>query len=422
MQSRCGMVDTVGDTALARQINRLSARTAQTLAAEGKHHDGGGLYLVIDAKGRRWVLRYQIRRRRREMGLGPYPLISLARARELAEEARRAVAEGTDPIQARKVASGVPTFGEVADRLIADLSPGWRGRATEASWKRSLVVQAAKIRPLPVSEVTAEDVLDVVKPIWTTMAESGAKLRERIERVLDAATAAGWRGGDNPARWKGNLQHRLPPRQKLAQGHHRAIAWQEVPAVVQRLRANASTGARALLWTILTAAREGMTTGATWREIEGDVWIVPAGRMKEGVEHRVPLPPEALDVLARVRPRKPAPSAPIFPGARRGSFMSDATMDAVLKRMGVDATPHGFRSTFRDWAGDCTDHPREVAEMALAHKVGSDVERAYRRGSALEKRRRLMADWARFCLTPPSDGATPAPEDPPGPPGSGRRS
>ncbi|HSM79553.1 MAG TPA: Arm DNA-binding domain-containing protein, partial [Bryobacteraceae bacterium] len=194
------MVDTVGDTALARQINRLSARTVQTLSGHGKHHDGGGLYLVIDPKGKRWVVRYQIRKRRREMGLGPFPLISLARARELAEDARRAVAEGVDPIQARKVASGVPTFGEVADRLIAELSPGWRGRATAANWKRSLVSQSAKLRPMPVSEVTAEDVLEVVKPVWTALPESGGKLRERIERVLDAATAAGYRIGENPAR------------------------------------------------------------------------------------------------------------------------------------------------------------------------------------------------------------------------------
>jgi integrase len=415
MQSRCAMVDTVGDTALARQTNRLSARTVQTLTAHGKHHDGGGLYLVVDPKGRRWVLRYQIRKRRREMGLGAYPLVSLARAREIAEEARRAVAEGKDPILVRKVAAGVPTFGEVADRVIAELSPGWRGRSTEASWKRSLEKQAAKLRPLPVSEVTPDDVLEVVKPIWTALPESGGKLRERIERVLDAAAAAGYRAGDNPARWKGNLQHRLPVRKKLTKGHHRALAWAAVPALMQRLSESGSTGALALMWTILTAAREGMTTGATWQEITADLWVVPGERMKEGVEHRVPLAAGALELLGRVRPPEGAyrPTDPIFPGARRNSFMSNATMDAVLRRMGVNATPHGFRSTFRDWAGDCTEHPREVAEAALSHKVGDDVERAYRRGDALEKRRRLMADWARFCLTPPSDGGRPAPGDPP---------
>jgi integrase len=414
MQSRCAVVDTVGDTALARQINRLSARTVQTLTAEGKHHDGGGLYLVIDPKGKRWVLRYQIRKRRREMGLGPFPLISLARARELAEDARRTVAEGVDPIQARKVAGGVPSFGEIADRLIAELSPGWRGKATAANWKRSLVSQSAKLRPMPVSEVTAEDVLEVVKPVWTALPESGGKLRERIERVLDAATAAGYRVGENPARWKGNLQHRLPPRQKLTKGHHRAISWKDVPELMQRLMDNGSVGALAMMWTILTVAREGMTIGAAWREIDGDLWIIPASRMKEGAEHRVPLAPEALDVLAKVRPRRraPKPAEPIFPGARPGSFMSNATMDAVLRRLGVDATPHGFRSTFRDWAGDCTEHPREVAEMALAHKVGSDVERAYRRSDALEKRRRLMADWAKFCLTPPTRAGPANPQAP----------
>jgi integrase len=185
---------------------------------------------------------------------------------------------------------------------------------------------------------------------------------------------------------------------------------------MQRLLDNGSTGALALAWTILTVAREGMTTGAVWREIGGELWTIPGDRMKEHVEHRVPLAPGALDLLQRVRPPEGAyrPTDPIFPGARRGSFMSNATMDAVLRRLGVDATPHGFRSTFRDWAGDCTEHEREVAEAALAHKVGGDVERAYRRGDALEKRRRLMADWARFCLTPPSDGGTPAPGNPPG--------
>jgi hypothetical protein len=253
----------------------------QTLTAHGKHHDGGGLYLVVDPKGRRWVLRYQIRKRRREMGLGAYPLVSLARAREIAEEARRAVAEGKDPILVRKVAAGVPTFGEVADRVIAELSPGWRGRSTEASWKRSLEKQAAKLRPLPVSEVTPDDVLEVVKPIWTALPESGGKLRERIERVLDAAAAAGYRAGDNPARWKGNLQHRLPVRKKLTKGHHRALAWAAVPALMQRLSESGSTGALALMWTILTAAREGMTTGATWQEIGGGP-VGGAGREDEG--------------------------------------------------------------------------------------------------------------------------------------------
>jgi len=390
---------------LPRQTNRLSARTVQTLSAHGKHHDGGGLYLVIDARGRRWVLRYQIRRRRREMGLGPYPLISLAAARELAEESRRAVAAGRDPIQARKAAGGIPTFGEVADRLIAAMAPGWRGKSTETSWRRSLGKQAARLRGLAVNEIGPDDVLEAVKPVWTDLPESGAKLRERIERVLDAASAQGFREGDNPARWKGNLQHRLPPRRKLTKGHHRAIPPAEVPALMHKLQANGSMAALALMWTILTAAREGMTTGATWREIDGDLWTIPAARMKEAQPHRVPLSKEVLDVLARVRPKRdaPRPDAPIFPSPQKRSFLSDAAMDAVLKRMGVNATPHGFRSTFRDWAGDHTAHPREVAEAALAHVVGDDVERAYRRGDALEKRRLLMAEWGAFCLTPPAD-------------------
>ena len=334
--------------------------------------------------------------RRRELGLGNLSTFTLAEAREEAEKIRRAVARGEDP---KKPKEPPPRFAAAAAVVIDELAPGWRGRDTKAHWTRSLLVYAADIGDMPIDLVSTDDVVRVVKPIWRSRPESGRKLRQRIETLLDVATVKGWRVGANPARLKGHLE-RLLPKQPTAVAHRRAISHDEAPAFMKLLAQQSAMSARALEWTILTAAREGMTRFATWGDVQGDVWVVPANKMKEDDrgDFRVPLTAQALAVLDTVRIGEPAPDALIFPGAKKGKPMSDQTMDSLLARMKVDATPHGFRSTFRDWAGDETDHAREVAEAALAHVVGDDTERAYRRRDALAKRRRLMEDWADYIM------------------------
>lgn len=393
---------------MARAVNRLTARKVQTETTPGRHADGGGLYLVVDASGaKRWSMLITIRGRRRELGIGSLSVFTLAEAREEAEKIRRAVGRGEDP---KKPKVQPPRFADAASQVIAELAPGWRGRDTKAHWERSLLVYAKDIGDMPIDLVTTEDVLSVVKPMWRARPESGRKLRQRIETLLDAAAVKGWREGANPARLKGHLE-RLLPKQPVGVAHRRAIAHDMAPSVMARLAEQTAMSARALEWTILTAAREGMTRFATWGEIEGDVWVVPASKMKEDGQgdFRVPLTPQALAVLETVRIGEPGPDQLIFPGAKKGKPMSDQTMDALLARMDIDATPHGFRSTFRDWAGDETDHAREVAEAALAHVVGSDTERAYRRRDALAKRRRLMEDWADFIRPRPAPEGEAAP-------------
>lgn len=395
---------------MARAINRLTARKVQTETTPGRHADGAGLYLVVDPGGaKRWAMLISIHGRRRELGLGNLSSFSLAEAREEAEKIRRAVARGEDP---KKPREPPPRFAAAAAIVIEELSPGWRGRDTKAHWTRSLLVYAADIADMPIDLVSTDDVVRVVKPIWRSRPESGRKLRQRIETLLDVAAVKGWREGANPARLKGHLE-RLLPKQPTAVAHRRAISYDDAPAFMKRLAQQSAMSARALEWTILTAAREGMTRFATWGDIQGDVWVVPANKMKEDDrgDFRVPLTAQALAVLDTVRIGEPALDALIFPGAKKGQPMSDQTMDSLLARMKVDATPHGFRSTFRDWAGDETDHAREVAEAALAHVVGDDTERAYRRRDALAKRRRLMEDWADFLMPRPAPADEEAPRE-----------
>lgn len=393
---------------MGRALSQLTAVEVKNKALQGRYGDGGGLYLEVEKDGaKRWLFRYQLRGRRRDMSLGAVTAKNgLGPARQAAQDARGLLAKGVDPIDARRRPAGVPTFKEHATALIEDLAGGWRGRKTRDGWERSLLKHAAKLGPKLVDQITTEDVLRVLKPLWTDKPESGAKMRERIERVLDSARAAGaiaspW---ENPARWRGHLAHMLPKRRKLTNGHHAAMPYAELPAFMVRVAGDQGLGARALEWTILTAAREGMVREAPAGEVRGDLWTVPGARMKLAKEHRVPLAPAALAVLKRVHFKRRRPGDLIFPGLH--GPMNDRTMDDVLHRMSLPYTVHGFRSTFRDWAGDCTAHPREVVEEALAHQVGDEVERAYRRSDALEKRRRLMEDWATFATTPP---ATPAP-------------
>lgn len=383
---------------MARTVNRLTARTVATMTRAGRHADGGGLYLVVDKAGaKRWALLVTVRGRRREYGLGGVSAASgLKEAREKAVQTLRAIERGEDPA---KPSTASPRFSEASATVIADLAPGWRGAKTEAGWRRSLLTHAKDIGNIPVDLIDTDDVLGVVRPLWTAKPESGGKLRERIEVVLDAAKARGWRTGDNPARWRGHLALLLPKRAKLTRGHHRALPYADLPDFMKALAGQTAMSARALEWTILTAGRESMTLGLVWGELKPGLWTIPKDRMKTEQPHRVPLGPRTEAILDAVRTDDPKSTDLVFPGAKLDRPMSNATMDALLDRMKVEVTVHGFRSTFRDWAGDKTEHPREVAEAALAHRVGDDAERAYRRGDALEKRRRLMADWEAFALS-----------------------
>ncbi len=402
---------------VGREINKLTARRVQALADPGRHADGGGLYLVVDAGGgKRWVFLYRMAGRRREMGLGPVLAVPLARARELAAEARAQVAGGVDPIDARRTpppdapAPPAITFGDVAERYMQDRESTWRNAAHRRQWRQTLEEQATAIWVMPVAEVNTDDVLGVLRPLWHTKAETAKRMRGRIERILDAARVAGHRSGENPARWRGHLDVMLPKPGTLHRGHHVALPYVEVPSFVRTLRGREAQTARALELVILTAARSGEVRGMTWAEVDlaGALWTIPKERMKAKRPHRVPLSTRALAILARMRAEDPDENGLVFP-SRNETVLSDMAFKALLRRTGRDdITTHGFRSSFRDWAADETDHPREVIEEALAHLVGSATERAYRRGDALVKRRALMDDWAAYVdgAPPPSTSAT----------------
>jgi integrase len=385
-------------------------------------HDGGGLYLRVSAtSAKSWVFRFQLNGKRRDMGLGPFPDISLADARGKATENRKQRHDGIDPLDAKEahrqaqrvlVAKG-RTFRECAAEFIEKNQAGWRNAKHQQQWVNTLATYAyPTLGELPVSAIDAGLVVQVLDPIWTEKPETASRVRGRIEAVLDAATVRGFRQGPNPAMWKGNLAHILPARAKVRKVmHHAALPMDDMPEFLAALRGREGMSARALEFTILTAARTGEALGAKWDEIDlsAKVWTVPADRMKAGREHRVPLSVAALDVLEKVRSLalmhdgKPDPAAPLFPGPRRALPMSNMTMLMLLRRMKRDdLTAHGFRSTFSDWAAERTAYPREVVEMALAHAVENKVEAAYRRGDLFDKRRRLMADWARFCEAPPT--------------------
>lgn len=388
---------------MGRELNRLSARKVQSLNEPGRYGDGGGLYLLVrPGPEKRWVLLYRHGGKRREMGLGPLQTVSLARARELAAEARQVLAGGADPIEVRRAppADAAPrptTFGDVATRYMADREPTWRNAVHRRQWRQTLEVQAANIWRMPVADVDTEAVLGALRPLWHEKPETARRLRGRLERVLDAARVAGHRQGENPARWRGHLDVLLPKAPRLSRGHHPALPYAEMPAFLIKLRARPALAARALEFLILTAARSGEVRGMTWGEVDLDaaLWTVPRERMKAKRAHRVPLSTAALDLLRALPSGEP--SAIVFPHASGGP-LSDMVLLMLLRRIGQpDLTAHGFRSSFRDWAAEETDHPREVIEAALAHLVGDETERAYRRGDALAKRRHLMADWAAFC-------------------------
>jgi integrase len=372
-----------------------------------KLRDGGGLYLVTKGEGRYWIFSFSYAGRRREMGLGPLHTIGLAAARDKADAARALVRQGIDPVTERKAAQAdTPkkiTFGAYADAYIdAAVKAGrWRGAHTEARWRNLLGKHAKPIRNKLPAEITNADVLQILKPLWGDRQETAEKLREAVERVLDAAKVEGHRTGDNPATWRGNLEHALhKPNELTNREHHAAMPYSQAPAFMKSLKEVPGVSSKALELAVLTACRSGEVRGAVWPEFdfESKIWTIPAIRMKSGKEHRVPLVDQVVELLEAMK--KQSINQFVFPGVRDGKQLHDASLGkALVSAGGGDFTVHGMRSTFRDWATDVAHAPREIAEAALAHAVGDTVERSYARSDALERRRALMQQWATYCST-----------------------
>ena len=401
------------------------------------HPDGKGLNLQIMPSGSKsWVLRFMLRGKSRVMGLGSYGEgpdgVSLARARELAAEARALVKRGEDPIEARKEAAksaqiqqeafGGPlkTFQQVALEYIEVHKAGWKSAKHHAQWPSTLRTYVFPvIGNIHVKDVHAEEVAKVLQPIWLSKTETASRIRGRIETVLDFAKAKGWRTGDNPARWKESLKYRLPNVSKVKRtSHHPALPWKLMPAFVPELLAKEGMAAKALLFCILTATRSGEVRGVRWHELdlENRIWTVPASRMKGGREHRVPLSEAALNVLKQVKPLASKQSDLVFPSVKRGKPLSDMALSMLVRGMNEigdtsaipwkanDGRPivvHGFRSTFRDWCEEETSTPHAVSEAALAHQIRNAAEAAYHRTDHFEKRRALMEQWGNWCSSIP---------------------
>lgn len=390
-------------------LNQLKAIELKTLG-EGWHADGGNLYLFVRGASRGWVFRYTAPDgKRRNMGLGGFPAVSLATARKEAAKLREQVknplarkdpiAEGqAKRLQARLDAAKRTTFAEAAASFIKAKSAEWNNAKHVQQWENTLATYTYPvIGDLPVAAIDTPLVLKVLEPIWTTKTETASRLRGRIESVLNWATTSKLRQGENPARWRGHLSNLLAtPKKVQPVEHHAALPFAEIGAFMADLRKREGLGARALELAILTAARSGEVRGATWGEFDLNLayWTIPAERMKADKEHRIPLPDAAMALL-RTLPAGES-TALLFPSSK-GTPLSDMTLGAVIKRMGLDVTAHGFRSTFRDWAGETTNYPREVIEHALAHQLKDKSEAAYARGSLFEKRRALMQDWGRYC-------------------------
>jgi len=385
---------------MARSLHKLSNLKTRSLGA-GRHSDGGGLYLRVSRSGgRSWSFMFDRGGQRREIGLGPYPALGLAAARKLAVEHRETVASGRTPSNRTADEVAEPTFAEAVEMFLGAMEDQWSNPKHRAQWRMTLGPSYCKpLLKMKISEIALDDVLRVLKPHWTKKPETASRLRGRIERVLSFAKVRGWRAGENPAQWRGNLDAILPPRAKLTRGHMAAMPYATLPAFVAQLRDTKAVSARALEFVILTGARSGEVLGATWDEIDVDsaLWVIPARRMKARREHRVPLTDATLAILRPLHETRL--SDYVFPGARVGRPMSDMTLTQLMRRMGETATVHGMRSALRDWAGDETSFPREIAESVLAHVVGSATERAYRRSDALEKRRELLIAWAFYLDT-----------------------
>ena len=386
----------------------LTARQVQSMKTPGLFADGGGLYLQITQTGAKtWIYRFQLAGRRRDMGLGPLAVLSLVDARQKALECRTLVQEGIDPIERRTQqdaaaaleAAKAITFREVATAMIEAKRPGWSNPKHAAQWTSTLETYAyPMLGHLPVGGIDTDLVLRCLEAIWKDKTETASRLRGRIEAVLDYAKERGYRAGENPARWKGHLDHLLPSKSSVAKvEHHASLPYADMPAFWPRLQVQDGMGARALEFTILTAARTGEVLGATWDEIDLDarIWTVTAVRMKAGREHRVPLSDPAVALLRKLSAVRRG--AYVFPGQRKDHPLSNMVMKMMLRRMQVEVTAHGFRSTFRTWAAEKTGVAHEVAEAALAHTQGDKVVAAYQRGDLFEKRRALMVAWAAFC-------------------------
>ena len=395
-----------------RAIGRLSPLKAKRLIAAGRHCDGGGLYLQISRAGAKsWIFRYQLDGRVRDMGLGSAAIIGLADAREFAGQCRALVTKEVDPIEERLrkqrerllEAASVATLKECALQCFEQKKAGWRNEKHAKQWIGTLEQYAfPALGNSPVKNIQTAQILKVLEPIWTTKHETATRVRERLEMVLDWARARGLRDGENPARLRGHLETLLPKAGIVRKvRHHPALPYVEVGAFIATLRKQEGLAARALEMVIYTATRTSETLNAEWREFDLDrgIWTIPAERIKAGKEHRIPLTPPALAILRILHEGRVGEH--VFPGWGRKKPLSNMAMIKVLERMGRrDITVHGFRSTFRDWAAEQTNFPREVAEMALAHAVENKVEAAYRRGDLFEKRSRLMAIWAQYCERP----------------------
>ena len=407
---------------MAKTLDKLTPLKVERLKAPGLYSDGGGLYLQISANGARsWIFRYRMggRKTPRDMGLGSLNDVSLAVARLDAAAKRRQIQQGVDPIEARKRDKAVAaldvtkaiTFKDCAEAYIAAHREGWRNEKHAAQWTATLEAYAyPKLGKLPVRDVDVGHVLKVLeqkcddlksKPtLWSGKTQTASRVRGRIEVILDWAKVRKYRDGENPARWRGNLEHSLPARTKVQKViHYAALPYAEIGSFITKLRIQRNTAAIALELLILTGTRTSEVLGTRWDEIDQDkaLWVIPANRIKAGKEHRIPLSTPALAIIKQLAKSKE--SEFVFPGKKGKTLTINVMMD-VLKRMERnDITVHGFRSTFRDWAAESTNYPRDVAEMALAHTIGDKVEAAYRRGDLMEKRKRMMDDWAKFCGT-----------------------
>lgn len=398
---------------MGRGLHKLTALGVERYKRRGLYGDGGGLYLRVAAGATKsWSFRFTLAGRTRDMGLGPFPAVSLAAAREAAQKCRQLVAAGVDPIAARNaereaariVAARAITFQACATAFIESHEAGWRNEKHRAQWRSTLATYVyPAMGKLPVAAIDTELVLKALTPLWTEKPETGSRLRQRIERVLDAAKAKGLREGENPARWRGHLDQLLPAKGKVRKVvHHAALPYREVPALMTRLRGDTSISSSALQFLILTATRTGETLGARWDEIELSqrTWVIPGKRMKGGREHRVPLAPRAISILIEMQAIRQ--NEYVFFGMKLGRPLSNMALLMLMRRTGHrDVTAHGFRSSFRDWAAEQTNFPREVAEAALAHAVPDAVEAAYRRGDFFEKRVRLMEAWSAYCARAP---------------------
>jgi integrase len=386
------------------------AAAIAALKKPGRYAVGDGAYLQISKwHTRSWIFRYERYGKAHNMGLGPYPLVSLSEARAKARTAKRLLIDGVDPLDVKRKARNeallqmarTKTFKECAEQYIETHDTDWSNAKSRAAWISTFKNYVyPKIGALPVGEIDTAVVLDILEPLWSRAPTVASRVRGRIESVIGWAGARGYRSSENPARWKGHLEHILPSPTKITE-HLPSLPYQQIGSFMSELRATPGAAARALEFGILTACRTAEVRGALWQEIEGDVWVIPAKRMKAGKEHKVPLSDRALAVLAQL----PRENAIVFPSARAGKGLGNHALLRVLKRLGHDGiTTHGFRATFRTWAAERTGFEREVAEMALAHAIPSVVERSYKRTTLFDRRRLMMQMWSDFCAGRDVDG------------------